>query len=137
MAERRSLSEALSLSPEKLAFIQGSDGSSGSGPPRRKRKADTKTIELGPPDEPDEGEAVGDVAAPRPRRQRQRSAESAPSVDEVLDGVLVPLTTRLPHRLVQSLRRICLEQKLKHAKPDSIQEVVETALVEWLSKRLR
>jgi len=49
----------------------------------------------------------------------------------------VPLTTRLPHRLVQSLRRICLEQKLKHAKPDSIQEVVETALEDWLSKRLR
>jgi hypothetical protein len=36
--------------------------------------------------------------------------------------------------MAQALRRAHLEQRLKHAKPDTQQEIVEEALGDWLSK---
>ena len=50
----------------------------------------------------------------------------------MLDQVLVPVTIRLPHRTAQALRRAYLEQRLKHAKPDTQQEIVAEALGDWL-----
>lgn len=130
MAERRTLGDALTLTPDKLAFIQGEESTPES--PRRGRKPLTKTIDLSPVEEkpaPDE--------PPRIRRpqSRQNSEPAIPNAHDVLNEVLVPLTTRLPHRLVQSLRRLCLEQRLHHAKPDSIQEIIETCIEDWLAKK--
>lgn len=138
MAERRSLGDAINLTPEKLAFIRGREENASSEPQRPSTKGSAKSNDKGlsPARVPvTEKPEVADV---RPRRQRRRPEEYvAPSVDEVLNEVLVPLTTRLPHRLVQSLRHVCLEQKLKHTTPDSIQEIVEIALEDWLAKRTR
>jgi len=58
-----------------------------------------------------------------------------PEASDLLDQVLVPVTVRLPHRMAQALRRAHLEQRLKHAKPDTQQEIVEEALGDWLLRQ--
>ena len=138
MAERRSLGDAINMTPEKLSFIRGREEHTSPETQRLSTKESAKVNEKesSPPRAPVTEKP--EVAEVRQRRQRRPQEEYvAPSIDEVLSEVLVPLTTRLPHRLVQSLRRVCLEHKLKHTKPDSIQEVVEIALEDWLAKRIR
>lgn len=132
MAERRTLGDALTMSPEKLAFIKGDESavkSSLSNP-----EPVVRTIELASTDTHDANKPETRTRTTA-RRQRPRSEATLPNASDVLDDLLVPLTTRLPHRLVQSLRRICLEQRLRHAKPDSIQEIIETAIESWLAKQ--
>jgi hypothetical protein len=133
MTERRTLGDALTMSPEKLAFIKGDESAVTSS--RSNTNEVVRTIELASTE-------VNETSKPEPptprttaRRQRPRSEAALPNASEVLDLLLVPLNTRLPHRLVQSLRRMCLEQRLRHAKPDSIQEIVETAIESWLAKQ--
>ncbi len=129
MVERRSLGDALSISPEKLAFIQGDESSPMTPPNKRGSRPASKTVELSLPTE------GAEVQSTRQRRRNSERDLEVPNANEVLNEVLVPLTTRLPHRLLQSLRRLCLEQQLRHATPDSIQEIVEAALEDWLAKR--
>lgn len=136
MTKERTLGDALTLSPEKLAFIAGEESEATAKRHRHSREPVVKTIDL--------DIAANNVAAtsgdsptrPAARRLRQRDVATTPNTDEVLGDLLVPLTTRLPHRMVQSLRRLCLEQRLRHAKPDNIQDIVETALESWLAKQL-
>jgi hypothetical protein len=130
------MGDAIKLSPEKLEFIGGNERTKGFEPNSPERQAN-KTTELRSSSSAAASVEPTEVSGARHRRPRQRATEYVPNVDEVLNEVLVPLPTRIPHHLSQTLRRFCLEQKLKHAKPDSIQEVVETALEEWLSKRVR
>lgn len=132
MAERRSIGDALALSTEKLAFIQGQESRPAQEPPRRGRKPRTKTIDLSPVEEKSEPDETPRIRRPRSRHDPE---QNIPNANDVLNEVLVPLTTRLPHRLMQSLRRTCLEQRLQHAKPDSIQEIIETSLEDWLGKK--
>jgi hypothetical protein len=130
MVERRSLGDALSMSPETVAFINGGDEKSAGGTDSKT----TRTIEL----PKSEGAADKESSGRSPsKRQRLQPRSGVPSADDVLDQVLVPLNTRLPHGLSNALRRVCLEQRLSHAKPDSIQEIVEMAIEEWLAKRRR
>lgn len=136
MADKRSLGEALALSPEKLAFIQGGESKTGHASPKPVRN-ETRTIEL-PSSDASAVDRQREPIQPRERQKRQRTSEATFSGSgDVLDKMLVPLTTRLPHGLVQSMRRMCLEQRLQHAKPDSIQEIVQTALEHWLQKQPR
>ena len=133
MVERRTLGDALTISPEKLAFIKGDESavkSSLSNP-----EPVVRTIEMAITDTKEAKEPEPKTPRTAVRRQRPSSEAATPNASEVLDDLLVPLTTRLPHRLVQSLRRMCLEQRLRHAKPDSIQEIVEVAIDKWLSTR--
>jgi hypothetical protein len=132
MVERRTLGDALTMSPEKLAFIKGDESAAKSSRPT---DPVARTIELASTGVNDADKAEPSATRNAARRQRQRSEAVMPNAIEVLDDLLVPLTTRLPHRLVQSLRRMCLEQRLRHAKPDSIQEIVETAIESWLAKQ--
>jgi hypothetical protein len=48
--------------------------------------------------------------------------------------MLVPVTLRLQHRTAQALKRAALEQKLKHMKPNQVQEIGEEAITHWLEK---
>ena len=48
--------------------------------------------------------------------------------------VLVPITTRLLPRTADALRRAYLEQKLRHARPSTQQEIIEQALHDWLRR---
>jgi hypothetical protein len=43
-------------------------------------------------------------------------------------------TIRLKHRTAQALKRAALEQKLKHVKPDQVQEIGEEAFTDWLTR---
>lgn len=136
MAERRSLGQAMTMSPEKMAFIKGSVVSKVAAPavdtaPSQPKE---KIIEVGDPGPAKE--ALEDGKARTVRKQsRPRSTQHQPEASEILDQVLVPVTIRLQHRTAQALRRAHLEQRLRHAKPDTQQEIAEEALGEWLSRQ--
>lgn len=134
MAEKRTLGDAMLLTPQKVAFIEGKTERQNKLGGGYEEKV-TKSVHVLA-----DNSSERDNVQPTPtmaRRRRSPSGMPAPRIDEVLNEVLMPLTTRLPHRLVQSLRRLCLEQRLIHAKPDSIQEIVEMAVEEWISKHLK
>lgn len=125
----------MEMTPAKLAFIKG-EGEAGQPPAPDEpaaASAPVKTIDLQPSQQKPDPSREQRTRAPR-RSARQRSSHDSPEPSEVLDQVLVPVTIRLPHRTAQALRRAHLEQRLKHAKPDTQQEMVEEALLDWLSK---
>lgn len=124
MAERRTLGDALSITPDKLAFIHGDESSQS----ERSQKATSKTVDVSLSAE------AGEVRSGRQKRRTKEREFVVPNANELLGEVLVPLTTRIPHRLIQSIRRLCLERQLSHAKPDSIQKIIEAALEDWLAK---
>lgn len=143
MAERRSLGAAMEISPEKKAFIEGGMTTKRpTAPPSALSKtvevevrSDPKSIKPSVP--PSAVETVPETKTkPLVRRPSRRGAASPsqPDASDVLDQVLVPVTIRLPHRTAQALKRASLEQRLKHAKPDTQQEIAEQALGDWLSK---
>lgn len=129
MGERRSLGDALEMTPAKLAFIKG-QGAEGekqvAAKVEARQDAAEKTIDLEAP------KAQNQKAARRSSRGRQ--SQDSPEASEILDQVLVPVTIRLPHRTAQALKRAYLEQKLRHAKPDTLQEIGEEAFAQWLTK---
>jgi hypothetical protein len=134
MAERRSIGAALDMTPDKLAFIKGEIDTSTTKP--RAKNSEEKIIEVPlSPSPPTQREPAKESFPRSPRRSIRRTSQEAPGVSQVLDQVLVPVTIRLPHRIAQSLRRAYLEQRLKHSKPDTQQEIVEEALSEWLFKQ--
>lgn len=134
MTKQRTLGDALTLSPEKMAFIAGEQVAT-AGKASRPSETLVKTIEVGMPTPGEVAQSSETPSRPATRRLRQRDLTTTPNADEVLGDLLVPLTTRLPHRMVQTLRRLCLEQRLMHTKPDNIQDIVEVALEGWLAKR--
>jgi len=124
----------MEMTPEKLAFIKGQ-------PVKEARLAPTelltakgtaeKLIELESATAETESQKEPRSRSAR-RSTRSRSSQEMPDASELLDQVLVPVTIRLPHRTAQALRRAYLEQRLKHAKPDTQQEIVEEAVGDWL-----
>ncbi len=129
MVERRALGDALSISPEKLAFISGDEPPSMTPASKRGRKSKPKTVDVSLPAK------RPDVQGATQRRRSPEREYDVANATEVLNDVLVPLTTRLPHGMIQSLRRLCLEQRLRYAKPDSIQEIVQAALEDWMLRQ--
>lgn len=144
MAERRGLGQAMAMTPEKLAFIQGTPVV----PPQI-----SPVVEISVPAVEAAPKAVLDMNEPaeeqvrraRPKPVRaSRSRETGATVDaksqqRAEEGafygqILVPLTTRLQPRTADALRRACLEQKLARKTPNSQQEIVELALAQWLEQ---
>lgn len=122
MSERRSLSSAMEITPEKLAFIHGTPSTASL------QSNESSFLEVAPPS------TVTQKRTTRPRQQPEPQAiveEGAPSL---LGTVLVPLTTRLLPNTADALRRAYLEQKLKGRKPATQQEIVEAAVQGWLRK---
>ncbi len=136
MAERRSLGDALEMTPEKIAFIEGRKAKepklSEVDPPSTKLTIE-KSIEL--ESARSDGEASKD---PRPRAARRslrsRSSQESPEASEILDRVLKPRSIRLRHRINQALTRASLERRLGSFEPCAIQDIAEEALIEWLEK---
>lgn len=124
----------MTMTPEKLAFIQGQATTNSDAPSSAavgEKPVVAKTIELEP----------SLLIAPRENRPRSirrasrgRAGQDQPEASDILDQVLVPVTIRLQHRTAQALRHAYLEQRLKHAKPDTQQEIAEEAIADWLSK---
>lgn len=115
----------MDMTPEKLAFIKGEATKPLEAKPE-------KVVDVAPPPEP--LAPVKETTPRSPRRSTRRISHETPDAYQVLDQVLVPVTIRLPHRTAQTLRRAYLEQRLKHAKPDTQQEIVEDAITDWLSR---
>lgn len=138
MVERRSLSDAVDLTPKLEAFIK-------SGIPKEPSRAEPTATPLA---ENSASETVvhlpqaGEPASGRrgrPRRASRIATESGGQdtdsrASNLLDEILVPLTTKLRRRTVQALRRAYLEQKLHGRKPATQQEIIEEAVGEWLSQ---
>lgn len=125
---RRGLSEALDLTPEKVAFI---------------RQERTVGSEVAPDaTNPDQLEHRGEgtkaeVASPAPvtsQRTAQALPEKAASSRPVgpHNLALVPLTTRLQPATAAALRRAYLERKINGEAQATQQEIVEEALQDWL-----
>lgn len=132
MAEKRSLSQAVSFSPAEAAFINGGKEASRSKPGQEETQKE-KTIELAKESEDKNGQ---EARSPSTKVPPKRNSHRSPTSEDVLNEMLVPLTTRMPHALVRMLRRFCLEQELQHVEPNTIQDVVTTAVQEWLTKRM-
>lgn len=132
MAERRSLANAMEMTPAKMAFIKGqeADRAMPQAAASAANTSDEKTIELGTPGT--ESEAQKEPRSRASQRSARSRSQQGPEASELLDQVLVPVTIRLQHRIAQALRRANLEQRLKHAKPDTQQDIAEEALTNWL-----
>jgi hypothetical protein len=137
---RRSLGDALAMTPDKLAFIQGANAAQEAKP--------TQTVELPKPiSATEEPVALTEVieaertevqserpAARSPRRQSRERDQSEFNDEAMLSmaNLLVPLTTRLQPRTAAALKRAGLEQKLRGRKPSTVQEIAEEAIQLWL-----
>lgn len=122
MSERRSLSSAMEITPEKLAFIQGTPVST--------------TATISEPERPKTTSQALTGTGRQPRGSREKPHGPPEEKDDSIltEGLLVPLTTRLKPKTADGLRRAYLEQKLKRRHPATQQEIVELALVNWLTK---
>ena len=136
MTDRRSLGDAMEMTPAKLAFIKGQPD----------KEAYAATSEVSPPTgivekaielrTPASGR-VGptEKRSKEIRRTTARSVHVTPEASEILAHMLVPVTIRLQRKTSQALKRAYLEQRLNHARPDTQQEIVEEALGDWLARR--
>ncbi len=130
MADRRSMSDAIVVDPEKVAFIHGKkpgDQAAESALSAEKRKSTTGGHKL----EPSGGQSNGQSQPAKPTRTQPDHA-ARPQFRPILGEHLVPLTTRLQARTAEGLRRAYLEQKLRQVSPATQQEIVEEALHAWL-----
>ncbi len=123
MVKTRTLSDAMNMTPEKLAFINGEVTTPKAG--KTEKSIDVSLSE-------EQTGSAGETTHRAPRRSPRRVTQEPPNANQVLDQVLVPVTIRLPHRTAQTLRRAYLEQRLNHAKPDTAQDIVKEALRAWL-----
>jgi hypothetical protein len=134
MVDRRSLGDVMEMTPEKLNFIKGRKASEAT-PPEAAPKPLREAVEIEVASKANGADRVRESKSRPNRRTNRRNGTQVAEVSEVLDQVLVPVTVRLPHRMAQALRRAHLEQRLKHAKPDTQQEIVEEALGDWLARQ--
>jgi len=130
MAERRSLGEALSLTPEKVQFIK-SDKNGAFGE-HDQATENTGRVEANQAIEPSE------PAQKPPKQPEERVLPSEqtrsriPATAPTYAPSLVSITTRLQQDTAAALRRAYLEQKLNRQHPDTQQEIIEEALQHWL-----
>jgi len=126
MAKRRSVADALELTPQKVAFI-----TKGTGP------AEAITVQPGEIANPQSAELRRPCEDPEIRPdspvQRKRAPEAAPPA-ALLPHLLVPLNTRLQPETAHALRRAYLEQKLRGQRAATQQKIVEEALQGWLKR---
>lgn len=119
MAERRSMNQALTLSPEKVAFIHH-----GSSPDDANQRKDAAS----------DSDATNKEASSRSTADHSQLNEPLVSSTDI-PPVLVPLTTRLLPDTAEALRRAHLEQKLRRRSPSTQQEIVEEAVCRWLTEK--
>ena len=130
MVEKRSLGNALELSPEKLAFIH----------PAKAQPSVIKSEPEGAPEPepeqtPEESDQTTELKTRSVAKRRGRAHRPIPGVDELsmLPEPWIPLTTRLRPLTADALRRAHLEQRLKRMRPATQQEIVEAAVSAWLT----
>ena len=146
MTPRRSLTDALELTPDKLAFISGSSGEKPrtdvvpDNSPRIVPASDAEQ-EAVPAEDLNPTINVGFEPARHQRRPKSVIAHSPSTINKApenhsagmtLGNVLVPLTTRLHPETALALKRASLEQRLRGLNPATVQEIVEQSVTHWL-----
>jgi hypothetical protein len=124
MPSRRSLSDALTLTPEQAAFIDHGPrcdrgGKSPASPPETP-ESDTKSWPTKP------------AAKHSPKRATQKPPAKEDPSAQALDQTLVPLTTRIRRKTLRLLTEAHLRQKLDGRRPSTLQDIIEDALEGWL-----
>ncbi len=146
MTQRRSLTDALELTPDKVAFINGSSGDK----PRTDVVPDNSTS-IDPASDAEQGTVPAEDSNPttdvafeparRQRRPKSATANSSARINRapedygagmILNNVLVPLTTRLHPETALALKRASLEQRLRGLSPATVQEIVKQSVTYWL-----
>lgn len=122
MTQRRTLSTAMDVTPEKFAFIKGTEPSASQFNSQATTEESSSAVSKQP------ATTVPSRAAAK-ERERPRLDDTS-----LVGDLLVPLTTRLQPKTADALRRAYLEQKLNRRRPDTQQEIVEAALQGWLRK---
>lgn len=145
--ERRSIADAMQVTPEAMAFIKGSGTKTVELKPKTAAKPVVPEIAT-PMEEGGSDEAVLEAASTNNDRkattsERRRSYRSNPSKEAPQTNVnfgygmanlLVPLTTRLQPATATALKRAGLEQKLRGQNPSTVQEIAEIAIQGWLKQ---
>ena len=149
MVNRRSLGDALTMTPDKMAFIQGANAQVESVkaiPPQPLAVAPEPIQEVPEAEErgddlPEESLTTRPEATSRMQTRRSRGRSSRPERERQDDSImlgmanlLVPLTTRLQPPTAAALKRAGLEQRLRGAQPATVQQIVEIAVAEWLEQ---
>lgn len=137
---RRSLGDALAMTPDKLAFIQGASATQEAKPGQtvelpKSVLATEKPIALTEVIESERAEVQSERPAARSQRKQSRERDYSEFNDDAMlsmANLLVPLTTRLQPRTAAALKRAGLEQKLRGRKPSTVQEIAEEAIQKWL-----
>lgn len=142
--ERRSIADAMQVTPEALAFIQGTANKTvevKTKAPSKARSPIQESVESPVNDEPMESESMSDSSPQEPFTEKRRTYRSnsvkskTPSGIEMgfgMANLLVPLTTRLQPATAAALKRAGLEQKLRGHEPSTVQEIAEIAIQGWL-----
>src|ERR1051326_1016254 len=129
MVERRSMTDAMALTPEKLAFIHGDQAK----PEQGSKVSRPQVVEVQAPGE--RVDSAKQVKATPPERRRGRRPKTvqpalvSPVVSDEAEGsqflppLLASITTRLSPATAEALRRAALEQKLKRRRPHTQQEI--------------
>jgi hypothetical protein len=123
----------MEITPEKLAFIQGTKPPE-NGPVAKGPEPSQILSSRPEADEANErGSSRRHQHSKSARRQTERIEAASHTADpSILQGLLVPLTTRLQPETADALRRAYLEQKLARKNPATQQEIIEAALQAWL-----
>ena len=130
MKTRRNLANAMTLTPEKAAFIAG----------RAAKISADSAAPIAPDEEPATAKQTpadnfgGSSRGKTSSKLRKGGGASVAAHNSFVGELLVPLTTRIQPATANALRRAFLEQKLSHAKPDTQRDIVEEALTAWLSR---
>jgi hypothetical protein len=128
MADRRSLAQAIELTPSTLAFIQGGAAAE---PSENQSAIVSKPLVTKQRGTKPRKTPLAGSAGPSNGQSSQPHSEIAPETPAV-ETILASLTTRIRPSTAEALRRFCLENKLRRQKPDSVQEIVQNSLDGWL-----
>lgn len=148
MANRRSLGDAITMTPDKMAFIQGAKSTPEVPTPvitKPMAAASAPVHAVANPDQheadrPEDSAISRTVELPRAhaRRTRGRNRSERESSEQTLPlgtaNLMAPITTRLRPATAAALKRAGLEQRLRGAEPATVQEIVEIAVAEWLEQ---
>ena len=138
MADRRSLSDAMTLNPTQNAFIHGDQV------PMQNARESKQSVREAALDAQASASVPASPEPGSPTKRRGRPPQEArvstqirpepPVVSKDLDfaPILVSLTTRLSPATAEALRRATLEQKLQRRRPHTQQDIVESAVRHWL-----
>ena len=136
MSDRRSMAEALKMTPKAIDFIEN-------GVPKTRGRAATQQSNISELDHTEPTTLVELDAAPpeaethpdkKLKAKKEKVLPTKTAESPMLTTPVVFLTTRLTQATAETLRRASLERKLAGQSPSSQQDMVELAVGQWLEE---